>query len=499
MALDRSAKAFALHPSGNAKVLAGRRRSDPDGRRATALAERRGSALPAWAQAADFLFLALVAIAATVAASGGSRVNFGDWRVSLTSSRRPLLAAALVVGVRHLVVRQYPIHVHVLARVNAWSRSTALRTALAASVGTRPVIFFTGFMAVVLFGYAGGAAPWRDFENELLNLPLRWDAGWYLQIAVHEYSFVHQAGPEFQQNIVFFPAYPMAVRALALMLGENKLAYVASGTVISVAAFVFALTYLFLLARDYLDDEGAAAAVWMVAAYPFAIFHGAIYTESLFLLASLGAFYHFRREEYVRAGVWGLIAGLTRPNGIFLSVPLALLALSRAHRRYVATGLVTAAMCAIGTLVYSLFIWNLTGHPLTWAAGHAAWGRHYQGVLHLVTERYDVIRHAGLYSYAVQSPYDLLNGLGALFVLAAALPVWRRFGLPFAVFIVINMLPPLATGGLLSAGRFSAVLFPAFMWLASVVRPAHRAGWIASFAALQALNASLFYTWRPLY
>jgi hypothetical protein len=99
----------------------------------------------------------------------------------------------------------------------------------------------------------------------------------------------------------------------------------------------------------------------------------------------------------------------------------------------------------------------------------------------------------------VQSPYDLLNGLGALFVLAAALPVWRRFGLPFAVFIVINMLPPLATGGLLSAGRFSAVLFPAFMWLASVVRSQHRAGWIASFATLQALNASLFYTWRPLY
>jgi hypothetical protein len=486
--MSRSAKAFAL-----------RRRGDPDRRRAKALAERSDRTLPAWAQAADFLFLALVAIAATVAASGGSRVTFGEWRVSLTSSLRPLLAAAVVIAVRHLVSRQSPIHVHVFARVKAWSRSTALRTALAASAGTRPAIFCVGFMAVVLFGYAGGAAPWRDSDNELLNLPLRWDAGWYLQIAIHEYSFVHQAGPEFQQNIVFFPAYPMAVRALAMILGENKLAYVASGTAISLAAFLFALTYLFLLAREYLDEEGAAAAVWMLAAYPFAIFYGAIYTESLFLLASLGAFYHFRREEYVRAGVWGLIVGLTRPNGIFLSVPLALLAVSGANTRYLAAGLVAAAMCGVGTLIYSAFIWNLTGHPLTWAVGHAAWGRHYQGLLHLVTERYDVIRHAGLYSYAVQSPYDLLNGLGALFVLAAALPVWRRFGLPFAVFIVINMLPPLATGGLLSAGRFSAVLFPAFMWLASVVRSQHRAGWIASFATLQALNASLFYTWRPLY
>jgi hypothetical protein len=36
-------------------------------------------------------------------------------------------------------------------------------------------------------------------------------------------------------------------------------------------------------------------------------------------------------------------------------------------------------------------------------------------------------------------------------------------------------------------------------WLASVIPPTQRGAWIASFAALQALNAALFYTWRPLY
>jgi hypothetical protein len=86
-----------------------------------------------------------------------------------------------------------------------------------------------------------------------------------------------------------------------------------------------------------------------------------------------------------------------------------------------------------------------------------------------------------------------------MFALGAAVPVWRRLGLPFALFILVNMLPPLATGGLLSAGRFSAVLFPAFLWLASAVPPTQRGAWIASFSALQALNAALFYTWRPLY
>jgi hypothetical protein len=43
------------------------------------------------------------------------------------------------------------------------------------------------------------------------------------------------------------------------------------------------------------------------------------------------------------------------------------------------------------------------------------------------------------------------------------------------------------------------VLFPAFLWLAAIVPPRHRSAWIAVFASLQALNAALFYTWRPLF
>jgi hypothetical protein len=67
------------------------------------------------------------------------------------------------------------------------------------------------------------------------------------------------------------------------------------------------------------------------------------------------------------------------------------------------------------------------------------------------------------------------------------------------VFILIFILPPLAAGGLISAGRFSSVLFPAFLWVAGAVPPRHRGAWLASFAAVQALNAAMFYTWRPLY
>ena len=56
-----------------------------------------------------------------------------------------------------------------------WSRMPAIRTAASAVIGTRPVMLLVGYLAVFMFGFANGRAPLRHFNNELLNLPVRWD------------------------------------------------------------------------------------------------------------------------------------------------------------------------------------------------------------------------------------------------------------------------------------------------------------------------------------
>ena len=112
------------------------------------------------------------------------------------------------------------------------------------------------------------------------------------------------------------------------LLGGASTAFALGGTLISLGAFFGALVYLYRLARDILDNEDAArGAVWLLATFPFALFYGAVYSESLFLLGAVAAFYHFRRCEYVPAGAWGLLVGLTRPPGCLVSVPLAILAI----------------------------------------------------------------------------------------------------------------------------------------------------------------------------
>jgi hypothetical protein len=156
-------------------------------------------------------------------------------------------------------------------------------------------------------------------------------------------------------------------------------------------------------------------------------------------------------------------------------------------------------MPGIGMLLYSAYVWQVAGDPLGWLKAHGAWGREYQGLVTLVGDRVNIIANVGVGGYVASLPLDVINALGVCFVLAAVWPVGRKLGLAYAVLILVFILPPLAAGGLVSAGRFSSVLFPAFIWLAAVVPPKHRPAWLASFAAFQALNAALFYTWRQLY
>jgi hypothetical protein len=469
---------------------------------------------PRWAQLADLLSLLLVVVAVVVSITGGFRMRLGGVRLAITSPYRLLLWAIGIAIVRHLVVRSSPIYRDLPARLAASWRTPAGRTAIGALTATRLPILLIGYLAVFMVGYPQQGAPFKLHPNEFVNLQARWDTGWYFGIAIEGYSYVPRR-PNDQQSIVFFPAFPLLMRIAGRLLGGTSPAFMLGGTVVVLLAFLGAAAYLFRFARDYLDDDQSRQAVWLLASYPFAAFFSALYTESIFLLGALGAFWHFRRRELVRAGAWGLLVGLTRPNGCFLSIPLAILAVTPWLPRRLAGGpdreapaarlasvvpaMAAAAMPGIGVLIYSAYMWRVTGDPLAWAAGHIAWGRQYEGVGTLFSDHFGYLSEVGVYAYTSQLPADVMNAVGAIFVLALAWPVARRLGLAYAVFILINILPPLAAGGFMSAGRFSAVLFPAFVWLASAIPAGQRVAWVAAFMAFQGFIATLFYTWRPMF
>ena len=476
------------------------------------------AALPGWVRAADAASLLSLLAAVWILLTGGSR-HFVLGTV--ISFRSPLLftyLAASVLLVRHVLVPSPSAW----GRYQRWSTALMARPGVGAAVrpflATRLAVFLAGFFAVV----AIGTVPKPGFtlsRDPLANLPSRFDAGWYGDIALDGYHWDNQF--QRQRNIAFFPALPLLMRPVGIVFGMNDrtvprerrmLRALWGGVVVSLAAFLWGLWYLVRVGEELLGEERAANAALLLAAYPFSYFYGAPYTESLFLLGAVGAWYHFRREQWMAASLFGLLAGLSRPNGCFVSVPLGILALQHAWTAASARGgrldpailraatvrLAVAAMPGVGMLLFTAYLYRLSGVWFAWARSHEAWGRTYHGLAPFAAA-FGWLRDEPLMEVVASAPFNTLNAIGLLFALALVVPVYRRVGPAWAAFVLLSVGVPLFAGGVLSMGRLTSTLFPLFLALAAMLPSRSVASWAAAFGVMQGLGAALFFTWRELF
>jgi len=386
----------------------------------------------------------------------------------------------------------------------AETRRLAVRSpVLAALIGTRLPILLIGVIAVTLIGTVPAPtaeALWRVSPNELVNLQARWDTDFYNQIATDGYRwdpsvFLHQ-------NVVFFPLYPLLMRWVGALLGGHPLL---AGTLISLAAFAGAIALLYRLAALELGEDKAWPVILLVATYPYALFYSVVYTESLFLLLTVGAFYAMRRRYLVLAALSGVAAGLTRPNGFWLALPLLWMAATApsrdigprpwwADKRRVAAMLAALAP-VLGAAVFSAYLYARFGDALAWVHGQAAWGMPLLGR----GPAPDPARTAEDLRVKVSEVLVYIGDIAAFFFAARAIvPVARRMGLAYAIWIAVNIFPPVAAHLFISVGRFTSVLFPLFFWLALIVPRPRVARVAVVFAACQAILAVGFYLWRPV-
>ncbi|HEX9369037.1 MAG TPA: mannosyltransferase family protein [Vicinamibacterales bacterium] len=465
-----------------------------------------------WVQAADAAALASLLLGLFVLIFGGFILHLGPVPLRVHGAGRLLFLAVALVAIRHAAHPEAPLHRRLVRALRGDGTASAVSIARA-SLLSRVAVLVAGYFAVVTIGLAQSSVGFTASSDPALNLPARFDAAWYAGIALDGYYF--EGRFDKQQNVAFFPAFPLLERVIGYPLGafapavprERRLARLLwGGVILSLITFAWAAVYVWRLARDTIGEDRASAAVALLAAYPFAVFFSAAYTESLFLLGAAATIYHFRRRELVRAAGWGLLVGLTRPNGCFLSVVLALLIVEKLRfseitkllNHQITKSLAAASAPGIGMLIYSAYVRHLTGSWFGWARLHAAWGRSYSG-LAPVERAYGWITDEGLLHVVEGVPFDTLNSLGVIFALVMLWPVFRRLGVAYAAFVLVNLVPPLLAGGVLSMGRLSATLFPLFLALAASVSPRTVTPLVTAFAMGQGLAAALFFTWRPLF
>lgn len=476
---------------------------------------------PWWVRLLDLAISVIVVLLISAVLFGGLRIRFDDVRVTAEEPWKLVLALALTLGARAALWRADTWWGRAWAGVQRVRGSRALAYVAPWVLTTRLLCLYATFLGVIVIGYPEGGPPFRASENEFRNLFARWDAGWYIGIADTGYNY--WGNSQTQTNVAFFPAYPYTVRVAAGLLGarwgspddpaESFAAFserkavrlLQAGWLVSVLAFTAALAYLFRLARDLTDSEDAAgASVMLMATYPFAFFYGAMYTEGLFLLAALAAVWHFRKRQYAIAMAAGVIAGLTRPNGCFLSVALGIMALEQwradGYRlRTLVTAMATAAGPGLGMLAFTAWLYSQTGEWFLWMRAHGAWGRQFSGVDALFRQRWSELTGWGLHGYLVGHAVEILNMLATFLVVGVSWPIGRRFGWAWSAFLLVTVLPPLFMGGFLSMGRVTSTLFPVFIYLGWRVRPAWRPHVMLAGFGLQVALAVMHFTWRQVY
>jgi Mannosyltransferase (PIG-V) len=400
----------------------------------------------------------------------------------------------------------------------------ALRAAWSVFWTTRAAVLVVAVFAALSFGPAMGGLAERNAEvfdepsltrslaEPLLSPLARWDAAWYLRIAESGYG-----GSDVRA--AFFPLYPLLVRSVAAPFGASPGALLAAAYVVSLAAFLGALVLLHRLVSLELGRPLAQPTLLLLAVFPAAVFFGAPYSESLFLLLAVGAFYAARTGRWAWAGAAAAGAAATRSAGVLLLLPLAMLWWSsvsapRAERAGERSGrrlrdAAWLALAPLGIATYAAFLGLAEGDAWRFLDVQDAWSRELtvpllgawdgfgaaiDGARQLLSGQTEVV----YFEEAAGDPYRIaainLMLFGSLvFALVACAGCLRRlpkaYGTWVAASLVLPLTFPVKPQPLMSLPRFLAVLFPIFMWLA-LWSEERRA--TARVAAVSALGLGLF-------
>ena len=363
-------------------------------------------------------------------------------------------------------------------------------------------------IAVVLLVGGGLPEPCNDrlvnnhwitlppLDNQGIAFPLvgvwqHWDACWYSKIAYWGY----EPGVS---STAFFPLLPLLMAAGANVLGGdvNLAALVVNGI-----ALVVALFGLRELVRLDFDPETADRAVLYQAVFPVALFFFAPFTEALFLAGSVWALLGARRRSWKVAAFAGFVAGLARPTGLVLFLPVGWEAARALRDRWKAhlarngeigwrdAGLLVAPVAPLVAYASYVAFTVLVGEPYAVAYGNFIGDSTLRPPWETIALAWDRL-------VQVHEVVTLLN-LAILFLfLGLFLAGLRRLPASYSLLVLPQLVLITTRVGnypLQSAMRYLMVLFPCLVMLALVGRRQRlHTAWLALSTLFLGLLTTLF-------
>lgn len=274
------------------------------------------------------------------------------------------------------------------------------------------------------------------------------DGHFYLQVAEQGYDR-HTAVPPHMKNWVFFPLYPLAVRAVQVITRS----YLLSALLVSNIAFFIGLLLLYqLVVKITLNSETASRAVWLLAFNPMSYIFSAPMTESLFLALLTGSFLLFSKAPRFPSALVMACCAVSRPTGVLVLPAYAAAVIKKEGLR---RSIWPLCLATAGLLSFSAYMFQLTGEPLAFIHNQRYWDRSGSILTMLKAADPTLVMTGWNFTY--------LSALAMLAAAAAAVYYFSRHNYSFGLMLLVPCAALIATGTLISGYRVVMPLFP--FWL----------------------------------
>lgn len=112
-----------------------------------------------------------------------------------------------------------------------------------------------------------------------------------------------------------FPLFPFLIKIFSFAFG-----YPYAMLFVTVASSALAIYFFLKFAEKFIDKKNARWLTFVFAMFParWLIVRSVGSAEPLFLATTIASIYYFKEKKYLKAGIWGALAQLTKSAGILL-------------------------------------------------------------------------------------------------------------------------------------------------------------------------------------
>ncbi len=288
----------------------------------------------------------------------------------------------------------------------------------------------------------------HSLDFVLLGIWQRFDTLWFLRIAEHGYDL--------PMAVIFYPLYPAAIRLVSVLMPP-----MAAALLVSTLAAFFSFWGLLLLSGERSGESSEVIGlrglllfcVWPAS---FVLFAG--YADSLTFALVVWAVIFGRETRWEAATACGVLAGMARPSGVLVFIPLAMMALRSRQTRSLVVALTPVGLVSYwGWLRWSGHLSVVEGYRLYQGMTMVPPWRGLAEVVRLIVAEHDALLAIKLGLVIMVAAISLRGHTGT----DARIDV-RLEDKAFALAVILQML--MYTGRpLLGAARYVLLVYPAFL------------------------------------